>query len=143
VGLAAFSLGDEWWVAVTHGFFGYAIALTPLLFVPNYMARRWKTSLPFLGISAAILYLTQFSSVSISSIESSLAFSMALPFYFAFIMLSEPRTSPFRSKEQLVYGSLMAVAVFAFAYFGSPYFMLASLLTGNAAYAIYRTYFKR
>jgi len=137
VSLALFSLGDEWWVAVSYNFLGFSIILTPLLILANYKAMKLRTSLSFLLVISILYSLTGFVNVPYTS-EGAISFLYSLPYYFAFIMVSEPKTSPYRSKEQIIFGISVAVLLFIFMYYSIPYSFFISLLLGNLGYALYR-----
>jgi Na+-translocating ferredoxin:NAD+ oxidoreductase RnfD subunit len=52
--------------------------------------------------------------------------------YFAFIILTDPPTSPAKYPDQLVCGVIVAVVSYAvFEWFGVVYFLLAGVLVGN------------
>ncbi len=129
VSLAIFSLNDEWWAATSYNIIGYAIPLAFLLIIANYKSRKLGISLSFLLTLAILYYISGFISLSF------------LPYYFAFIMLSEPKTSPYKIKEQIIYGILMAILLFVLLSYSIKYSFFIALLIGNIAYALYK-YFK-
>jgi Na+-translocating ferredoxin:NAD+ oxidoreductase RnfD subunit len=52
--------------------------------------------------------------------------------YFAFIILTDPPTSPVKYPDQLIFGVLVAVTSFVvFEWIGAVYFLLAGVLVGN------------
>lgn len=52
--------------------------------------------------------------------------------FFAFFMVTDPPTSPPKHRDQLVYGTIVAVVGFAvFEFVGAAYFLLAGLLVAN------------
>jgi len=52
--------------------------------------------------------------------------------YFAFIILTDPPTSPTRYRDQVVFGVIVAVASYAvFEWLGVVYYLLAGILVGN------------
>ena len=52
--------------------------------------------------------------------------------YFAFIILTDPPTSPVKYPDQLIFGVIVAVVSFAvFEWIGAVYFLLAGVLVGN------------
>jgi hypothetical protein len=52
--------------------------------------------------------------------------------YFAFIILTDPPTSPAKYPDQLIMGAIVAVVGYAvFQWFGVVYFLLAGVLVGN------------
>lgn len=53
------------------------------------------------------------------------------PFFSAFFMLTEPKTSPHALKKQIIFGAFAAVAIHVFAYFNLPsVYILAILYVG-------------
>ncbi len=139
VSLLLFSIGDQWWAA-SAGFHisGYVIPLTLLLVVPNYLAGKLRVSVPFLVLTA-VLFLASGAVNAQLSAAGLLTLVSTLPFYFAFIMLSEPKTSPGKPKGQAVFGIVVAVLYFALDLRHSvfPYFF--ALLAGNLAFALFRS----
>jgi Na+-translocating ferredoxin:NAD+ oxidoreductase RnfD subunit len=64
--------------------------------------------------------------------------------FFAFFMVTDPPTSPTRTKDQLIFGALTAVASFAlFLTIGRAYFLLAGLLLANVWESWRRTHTAR
>ena len=87
---------------------------------------------------AAFYAATQFFKNPITAVGL-LNFFTSLPFYFAFIMLSEPKTSPNAPKEQVAFGVAVAILIFVLdAHI--KYSFLVALLAGNLAYAAYRNF---
>ncbi len=139
VALAFFNLGDEWWAAIGFNFLGLIIPISVILILANYKAMKLRVSIPFLIVVAALYYITDF--VKITSPIGILSFVNVLPFYFAFIMLSEPKTSPYKTNEQIVFGISLAILYFSLDFFGIKFPFFIALLIGNLAYALYRNYF--
>jgi len=133
IGLATFALGDEWWAAGAS----YAgITLTPLLILANYKAGKLWTSISFLAVTAILLHFTGLT--VINSLSGTFRFLDSLPYYFGFIMVSEPRTSPYVRNEQIAFGAGVAVLSVVLVYTGF-YAQLAALLLGNLVYALYKS----
>ncbi len=140
VSLWLFRLGDVWWAASSIVWVaGFAVPLTLLLIVANYQAGKLRVSIPFLAATAILYAATQFVTVPFTAAGLFIFFS-SLPFYFAFIMLSEPKTSPNAPREQLIFGVSVAVLVFALEHAHVKYAFFIALLAGNLAYAAYRSY---
>ncbi len=139
VSLSLFRLGDMWWAASGFNFAGFAVPVTLLLIIANYKAEKLKISLPFLAVIAAFYAATQFFKNPITAVGL-LNFFTSLPFYFAFIMLSEPKTSPNAPKEQIIFGIAAAVLVFLLESKHTKYAFLVGLLAANLAYSTYRNY---
>lgn len=130
-----FSSGDEWWVAVGYNFLGYTIILTPILILVNYKAMKLGVSLPFILITA-ILYFATF--ILPLNLEGAINLFYTIPYYFVFIMVSEPKTSPHTLKQQIVFGVSVAVLSFVFMQYGILYYQLIALLIGNLGFSLYR-----
>ena len=142
VSLWLFGLGDVWWAAASIVWVaGFAVPLTLLLIVANYQAGKLRASIPFLVATVILYAATQFISVPFTATATGLlTFFSSLPFYFAFIMLSEPKTSPNAPREQLIFGISVAVLVFALEYVHVKYPFFIALLAANLAYSLYRSY---
>ena len=138
VSLSLFKLGDEWWAASGFNFARFAIPVTFLLIIANYKAGKLKVSIPFLTVISVLYATTQFINVPFTAYGIFTFFS-SLPFYFAFIMLSEPKTSPNAPREQIVFGVALAVIVFALDTQHVRFPLFIALLAGNLAFALYRS----
>lgn len=142
VSLFLFGLGDVWWAASGFSFAGFAVPVTFLLIIASYKAGKLKVALPFLLVTAVLYAATQFVKVPFTA-TGLLAFATSLPFYFAFIMLSEPKTSPYAPREQVVFGAAVALLVFLLDSSHVKYPFFIALLAGNLGYALYRSYAAR
>lgn len=141
IALAAFGIGDEWWIASNYNVYGIALSLTPLLVILAYEARRLPAALSFVGMSLALgLALGGLSAISSAAI---VALLFGVNYFFAFVMLVEPKTSPSNRYAQVVYGASLAVLYVAFAFLRMPYPLLLVLLAGNLFYLAYRKYGRR
>lgn len=138
IALVIFGLGDVWWAASSYNLYGIAISLTPILIILAYEARRLPAALSFVAANVALnLILGGFHLGSISSLATLL---FSVNYFFAFVMLVEPKTSPHNRYAQVAYGIGIALLYTAFAFLRVPYSLLAVLLIGNMAYAFYRIY---
>ncbi len=139
VSLSLFRLGDVWWAAAAGLNIGsFIVPLTILLIIANYRADKLKVSIPFLLATALLFTATEFIKVPLTA-AGLLAFAGSMPYYFAFIMLSEPKTSPNMPREQIAFGVAVAILVFALDYSHVKYSFLIALLAGNLAYSAYRS----
>ena len=139
IGLALFGLGDEWWAATSFQALGATILLTPLLILPNWRAMKLRVSLSFLLTTSVLFVATgQLGTGNPTDLLTNLFY--ALPYYFAFIMVSEPKTSPYDFKEQVAFGTGVALLHFAFLQYGVQYYLLTSLLAGNLLYSLYKAF---
>lgn len=124
------------------GGFAVSLWLAPLLLYASFRANKLWISLPFL-VATALLYpltgLVKLNSLNIADIAS---FLEAMPYYFSFIIASEPKTTPYGIKEQAVFGvgiavmSILPLLIFGFY---SHVVTLVTLLAANLIYAVYRT----
>lgn len=137
VALSLFRLGDVWWAASGFNFAGFAVPVTFLLVIVCYRAGKLKVAIPFLLATALLYAATEFVKVPFTAIGL-LTFASTMPYYFAFIMVSEPKTSPNMPKEQIAFGVAAAILVFALGYSHVKYPFFIALLTGNLAYSAYR-----
>ncbi len=142
ISLFLLSSGDEWWTSVTFGVSGFSILLTPLLILPNYKALKLGVSLPFLLVTGILFYATSYVPF-VATASGFLDFMYALPYFFVFVMVSEPKTSPYKLREQIVFGVLVAALTFVLLFFGVKYYLLISLLVGNLGFSIFRNYLQR
>ncbi|MFI5412618.1 MAG: RnfABCDGE type electron transport complex subunit D [Candidatus Micrarchaeales archaeon] len=142
IALAIFGVGDEWWVASNYNIYGIAISLTPLLVILAYEARRLTSAFSFVVVILVLdLILGNYlHSISLSTFAALL---FSVNYYFAFVMLIEPKTSPHNKYAQIVYGGLTALLYLGFILYRMPYSLLAALLLANFSYLIYRKYWKR
>lgn len=141
VSLWLFGLGEVWWAASPILWVaGLAVPLTLLFVVANYQAGKLRVSIPFLAATAIMYAATQFIAVPFTA-AGLFTFFSSLPFYFAFIMLSEPKTSPNTPREQIVFGVSVAVLVFALEQVHVKYAFFIALLAGNLVYSLYRSGF--
>lgn len=118
-----------------------ALPLVPLLILANWRARKLWISIPFLAASALLYYFTGLANLDSSNAQDIFKFLAVLPYYFAFIIISEPKTTPYAKIEQVVFGvGIAALSVLPLIIFGfySHVVALIALLLGNLIYAIYR-----
>ena len=141
VALPIFGLGDEWWVASNYNIYGMAITLTPVLIILAYEAKRIPTAITFVVVSFMLaLILGRSGDVSLAGITTLL---LGINYYFAFVMLVEPKTSPYNKYAQVAYGAAIALLYLALASLRVAYPLLIALLIGNILYLIYKKYGKR
>lgn len=115
--------------------------LVPLLLFANWRARKLWVSIPYLFATALLFYFTGLANLTSLNVQGLSKFLEVLPYYFAFIIVSEPKTSPWVKNEQIVFGVgvtiLSILPLFVFGFY-SHTTALAALLLGNAIYATYR-----
>lgn len=120
-GALVFKQGASWWVG--------SRLLLPLIFLGGILVlvkiRRFELVLSFLVLYYASAFFDR-------GFNPLLLLSPSL-WFFVFVMLVEPLTSPPTTKLQIFFGALTAVVFFALKKFvpGYPYSMEASLLVAN------------
>ena len=120
-----FSWGDTWW--------GTFPLLAPFLVIIAWKIKRLYISFAFLAVYLILAYFT--GNFNIQKPGDLLN----LPLYFAFIMAVEPKTTPLKAIEQLVFGvSLAAILALLSFVFPMPYAVFVSLLAANVGYFAYK-----
>lgn len=137
VALAAFGLTDQWWANTHYSIAGLGVVLTPLLVFANYKADRLRASLAFLVVSALLYYAGGLFAVQQLTAANALNFLFYLPYFMAFVLISDPRTTPARHGQQAAFGVVMAFLAFALLSYGTAYALLLAVLIGNAGFAAY------
>lgn len=115
--------------------------LVPLLLFANWRAKKLWVSIPFLVATALLFRFTGLASLNSLNIQDIFKFLEVLPYYFAFIIVSEPKTSPWTKNEQIVFGiGIATLSVLPLLIFGfySHVTALVALLVGNLVYRAYR-----
>jgi Na+-translocating ferredoxin:NAD+ oxidoreductase RnfD subunit len=129
----AFHMGQSWWGAlpeVTPVWLQAALLLTGVFITDR--VNKMPLVLSFLGTYFALFTATAYLGDPqwVTEIFRSPDAQAAL--YFAFIILTDPPTSPAKYPDQLVCGVIVAVVSYAvFEWFGVVYFLLAGVLAGN------------
>ncbi|MBI2600436.1 hypothetical protein HYW42_00625 [Candidatus Daviesbacteria bacterium] len=124
------------------GGFAVSLWLVPLLLFANWRANKLWVSIPYLIATALLFYFSGLANPASLNAQGIFMFLEVLPWYFAFIIVSEPKTSPWVKKEQIIFGSGVAIlSVLPLLLFGfySHVIALVALLAGNLIYAAYRT----
>jgi Na+-translocating ferredoxin:NAD+ oxidoreductase RnfD subunit len=127
-----FHTGQSWWGALTElPLWMQAALILAGIFITDRV-NKMPLVLTFLGA-----YFLLFTAATyfgdprwVSEIYRSPDAEAAL--YFAFIILTDPPTSPAKYPDQLIFGALVAIVSFAFFELaGVVYFLLAGVLAGN------------
>ena len=117
------------------------IWLVPLLLLASWRARKLWISIPYLFATALFFNFTGLSSLNSLNIRDIFKFLEILPYYYAFIMVSEPKTTPYFKKEQVIFGigiaTLSVLPLFIFDFYNHVVALVA-LLLGNIIYTVYR-----
>jgi glycine betaine catabolism B len=143
LGLLALGLmliGSSWWATTSINIYGVAVSLSIVLVIAAYECRRLPLAFAFI-ITSVVLSIVASPPLVLGNVAIAL---LSVNYFFAFLMITEPKTSPPRSMGQTVYGIYIAVIYFALItllphslYFGLL-IIFASLLLGNLTYALYR-----
>lgn len=123
------------------GGFAVTLWLVPLLLFANWRANKVWVAIPFLVVSALLYQFTGLATLGSLNVADTIKFLELLPYYFAFIIVSEPKTSPWARNEQIIFGTGIAIlSVLPLIIFGfySHAVSLVTLLLGNLMYAAYR-----
>ena len=136
-GLLVLGVGTEWWAAATYNFYAVTISLTPILILLAYLSKRFTSALSYLAAILVITVVTTdlLGSLSVGPLISTI---FGLPFFFAFAMLTDPKTSPHKRYPQILYGVGVAILSTAIALFRVNSPMLFALLIANLFYLGYR-----
>jgi Na+-translocating ferredoxin:NAD+ oxidoreductase RnfD subunit len=127
-----FHTGQSWWGALPDVF---PILKVVLLAAGVFIADRVNKMplvLTFLGAYFTLFTITAFvgNPLSVAEIFRTPDFEAAL--YFAFIILTDPPTSPAKYPDQIVCGLIVAGVSYAFfEWAGVVYYLLAGVLAGN------------
>lgn len=139
VALVAFGVGDNWWVTGPYPAFGVLLTFTPLLAICAYDARRLIVGVSFsVTMFVASLYMVGIGNLSASALWTAF---ISVNYLLAFIMLSEPKTSPNKRHVQAIYGVSIAIILSIMIFYRIPYALLIALVIGNIAYSVYRIKF--
>lgn len=139
IGLGIFAVGSSWW-GTTLNIYGTAITASVILIIAAYLARRLVLSITFVATSV-VLSLVSGTSLTLLGLEVAL---LSVNYFFAFLMLIEPKTSPAGSRAQAAYGIFVALVYFALLLIAGTNLLLGqsaifiALIIGNLAYAFYR-----
>jgi len=120
-----FSRFDSWWGAVPY--------LIPFLAIIAWKIKKLHIAISFLVVFFVLSYFT--GNVRLQSLNDLLG----LPYYLAFIMAVEPKTTPIVRNQQIVFGmSLAVLSVLLMFVARMPYAIFISLLVMNLFFFIYR-----
>ena len=127
-----FDTGQSWWGALPNV---TPYALPVLIVLGVFIADRVNKMplvLAFLGAFYLLFTATAFVVEPGRVAEVFRTPDVQAALFFAFIILTDPPTSPVRYPEQLICGVIVAaVSYAAFLWIGAAYYMLAGVLVGN------------
>jgi Na+-translocating ferredoxin:NAD+ oxidoreductase RnfD subunit len=127
-----FHTGQSWWGAMTNiGPIGPIVLIAAGGFIADRV-NKMPLVLTFLGAYYLLFTVTAFVSDArwVAEVFRTPDFEAAL--FFAFIILTDPPTSPAKYPDQIVCGAIVAVVSYAFfEWAGVVYYLLAGVLAGN------------
>jgi Na+-translocating ferredoxin:NAD+ oxidoreductase RnfD subunit len=127
-----FHTGQSWWGALTDVL---PVAKVALIAAGMFIAGRVNKMplvLAFLGAYFVLFTVTAFVSDPLSVAEIFRTPDVEAALFFAFIILTDPPTSPAKYPDQIVCGLIVAVVSYAFfEWAGVVYYLLAGVLAGN------------
>ena len=139
--LALLSIGSSWWATTGVGVYGVAVSFSIVLVIAAYECRRLPLAFAFI-IASVLLSVAASPPLTLGNIM--IAF-LSVNYLFAFLMLTEPKTSPPKKMAQVVYGVYVALIYFVLVgllppslYVGAM-IIFAALLLGNLTYALYKS----
>jgi Na+-translocating ferredoxin:NAD+ oxidoreductase RnfD subunit len=127
-----FHTGQSWWGALTEATLFEQVALVAAgVFIADRV-KKMPLVLAFLGVYFLLFTATAFVSDPRRVAEIFRAPDVEAALYFAFIILTDPPTSPAKYPDQMICGALVAVVSFIFfEWAGVVYYLLAGVLAGN------------
>ena len=137
VALLVFGVGDEWWAAPSIHLYGILVPLAAVLIIAAYEARRVPLALVVAAMETVGLAALSGFGISPGVLFTSL---LAINFYFIFLMVSDPKTSPNKASGQVIYGIGIGLFAIAFAWLHLSYPLLVALLIANLLYACFRVF---
>lgn len=135
-----FHTGQSWWGALPDVFLIFKVVLLAAgVFIADRV-NKMPLVLAFLGVYFALFTVTAFVTNPLSVAEIFRTPDLEAALYFAFIILTDPPTSPAKYPDQIVCGVIVAAVSFAFfQWAGVVYYLLAGVLAGNVWEAWRRT----
>jgi Na+-translocating ferredoxin:NAD+ oxidoreductase RnfD subunit len=127
-----FHTGQSWWGAMTEiGPIGLIVLVAAGVFIADRV-NKMPLVVAFLGTYFLLFTVTAFVSDARWVAEVFRTPDLEAALYFAFIILTDPPTSPAKYPDQIVFGVIVAVVSYAFfEWAGVVYYLLAGVLTGN------------
>jgi Na+-translocating ferredoxin:NAD+ oxidoreductase RnfD subunit len=135
-----FHTGQSWWGALTEVTpFAQVVLVAAGLFIADRV-NKMPLVLAFLGTYFLLFTVTAFAGDPRWVSEVFRPPDLEAVLFFAFIILTDPPTSPVKYPDQIVCGMLVAVVGYAFfEWAGVVYYLLAGVLVGNVWEAWRRT----
>jgi Na+-translocating ferredoxin:NAD+ oxidoreductase RnfD subunit len=132
VSFYVFHTGQSWWGALTDvPVPAKVVLLAAGVFIADRV-NKLPLVLTFLGAYFLLFTVTAFVSNPLAVAEIFRTPDVEVALYFAFIILTDPPTSPAKYPDQIVCGLIVAVVSYAFfEWAGVVYYLLAGALAGN------------
>ena len=128
-----FDAGQSWWGALPD--LPLTLSLPALIAAGAFMTARVNKAplvLAFLGVYYLVFTIAAFTGDPAQVAEVFIAPDLHAVLFFACFILTDPPTSPTRHREQLLYGTLVALTAWVtFERLGVVYYLLAGVLVGN------------
>lgn len=127
-----FHTGQSWWGALPSvPAYGVIVLLATGLFITDRV-NKMPLALGFLGIYFLLFTVTAFVGDSRRVVEIFRTPDLQAVLFFAFFILTDPPTAPWKYPDQLICGAIVAVTSYAiFEWIGAAYYLLAGVLVGN------------
>jgi Na+-translocating ferredoxin:NAD+ oxidoreductase RnfD subunit len=127
-----FHTGQSWWGALPEVLPIAQVALVAAGIFITDRINKMPLVVAFLGSYYLLFTITAFVSDPRTVSEVFRTPDLQAALYFAFIILTDPPTSPAKYRDQLICGAIVAVVSFAiFEWIGAVYYLLAGVLAGN------------
>jgi hypothetical protein len=122
----------SWWGTAFQGYLSLGLMGLWMVF-GLHQWKKWPAVVSFLVAYLSLLLVRGqgWESLQFALTDSTL-------YFFATIMLVEPKTAPFRPKEQVAYGLFTAGLLSALIHWGAPYPQLFALAGANLIYFVHR-----
>lgn len=127
-----FHTGQSWWGALPEVALPVQLVLAATgIFIADRV-NKMPLVLSFLGVYFLLFTVTAFAGDPQRVAEVFRAPDLQAAVFFAFIILTDPPTSPAKYPDQLICGALVATTAYAvFELHGAVYYLLAGVLVGN------------
>jgi Na+-translocating ferredoxin:NAD+ oxidoreductase RnfD subunit len=127
-----FHAGQSWWGAqADQPGIAKLILAAAGIYITNRV-NKMPLVLTFLGSYFALFTVTAFAGDALSVAEVFRTPDFEAVLYFAFLILTDPPTSPSKYRDQIICGPLVAVVSYAcFELTGVVYFLLSGVIAGN------------
>lgn len=127
-----FHAGESWWGAQTDAPGPGKLLMVAAGVIVANRVNKMPLVLSFVTAYFALFTVTAFVSDPLKVAEIFRTPDIDAAMYFAFIILTDPPTSPVRYRDQVICGALVAAVSYAFFELsGVVYYLLAGVTTGN------------